>query len=100
MRCPVCRAENTEETTCRRCRADLSLLAALEQARRADALGVGAHARAVARLVSGHAGGGADGAVELRRAEAVEEARGDPLALHDAHRPGVGEGEDGLRAVR
>ena len=33
MRCPVCRAENAEELTCRRCRADLTLLAELEQAR-------------------------------------------------------------------
>ena len=32
IRCPVCRAENTE-TTCRRCRADLGLLAALEAER-------------------------------------------------------------------
>ena len=35
MRCPVCRAENVEEATCRRCRADLTLLVALEEARRA-----------------------------------------------------------------
>lgn len=34
MRCPVCRAENTE-TACRRCRADLSLLWGLEAQRRA-----------------------------------------------------------------
>jgi hypothetical protein len=33
MRCPVCRAEN-EEATCRRCKADLSLLFELEEARR------------------------------------------------------------------
>ncbi len=32
MRCPVCRADNTE-TSCRRCKADLSLLVAVEQAR-------------------------------------------------------------------
>ena len=32
MRCPVCRAEN-DDVTCRRCKADLSLLVALEQAR-------------------------------------------------------------------
>jgi len=32
MRCPVCRAENTE-STCRRCRADLSLLLAVERER-------------------------------------------------------------------
>jgi hypothetical protein len=32
MRCPVCRADNTE-TSCRRCKANLSLLLALEQER-------------------------------------------------------------------
>jgi hypothetical protein len=30
MHCPVCRAENTSGPTCRRCKADLSLLFALE----------------------------------------------------------------------
>lgn len=34
MRCPVCRAENAEDTSCRRCKADLSLLVTVEQARR------------------------------------------------------------------
>jgi hypothetical protein len=33
MRCPVCRADNTEGPECRRCRADLSLLFALESQR-------------------------------------------------------------------
>ena len=32
MRCPVCRAENTE-AICRRCRADLTLLVTLEKER-------------------------------------------------------------------
>lgn len=32
MRCPLCRADNTEPT-CRRCKADLSLLIAVEEAR-------------------------------------------------------------------
>ncbi len=32
MRCPVCRAEN-DDVTCRRCKADLSLLVTLERAR-------------------------------------------------------------------
>jgi hypothetical protein len=34
MRCPVCRAENGLDDCCRRCRADLSLLVALESQRR------------------------------------------------------------------
>src|SRR5262249_2963444 len=33
MRCPVCRADNNEGPNCRRCRADLSLLFELEEAR-------------------------------------------------------------------
>ncbi len=33
MRCPVCRAENGMDTACRRCKADLSLLIAIEQSR-------------------------------------------------------------------
>lgn len=33
MRCPVCRADNEEKPTCRRCRADLSLLWAIEEQR-------------------------------------------------------------------
>lgn len=36
MRCPVCRADNNDaETSCRRCRADLSLLAGIEAERKA-----------------------------------------------------------------
>ena len=38
LRCPVCRAENAAGPACRRCRADLSLLAAVE-ARRDHHLG-------------------------------------------------------------
>ena len=45
MRCPVCRAENAEDATCRRCRADLALMVAVEQARR-QALTQAAHAAA------------------------------------------------------
>ncbi len=63
MRCPVCRAENTEGPQCRRCRADLSLLFALEDQRRrllADA------AAAVAR---------GDGDEVVRLATAAEELR-------------------------
>jgi hypothetical protein len=33
MRCPVCRAETPWSAPCRRCRADLSLLEALEESR-------------------------------------------------------------------
>src|SRR5262245_44814493 len=33
MRCPVCKAENAEDATCRRCKADLSLLMEVEQTR-------------------------------------------------------------------
>jgi hypothetical protein len=36
MRCPVCRAENGEETSCRRCRADVSLMVRLEAGRRRE----------------------------------------------------------------
>jgi hypothetical protein len=45
MRCPVCRAENDRDPTCRRCKADLSLLVALE-ARRDRALAAAASAMA------------------------------------------------------
>jgi methylphosphotriester-DNA--protein-cysteine methyltransferase len=33
MRCPVCKADNNEAPQCRRCKADLALLVALEQRR-------------------------------------------------------------------
>ncbi len=33
MRCPVCRADNTE-TTCRRCKSDLTLAVAVEEQRK------------------------------------------------------------------
>jgi hypothetical protein len=33
MRCPVCKAENAQGPACRRCKADLSLLFALEEQR-------------------------------------------------------------------
>jgi hypothetical protein len=35
MRCPVCKAENTQGPQCRRCKADLSLLFQLEEQRAA-----------------------------------------------------------------
>jgi len=34
MRCPVCKADNSQGPHCRRCKADLSLLFALEEQRR------------------------------------------------------------------
>ena len=34
LRCPVCKADNTQGPSCRRCKADLSLLFALEEQRR------------------------------------------------------------------
>jgi hypothetical protein len=56
MRCPVCKAENAQGPSCRRCKADLSLLfalevrrgRALEEARQALAAGQwgAAHSRA------------------------------------------------------
>jgi hypothetical protein len=34
MRCPLCKADNPQSPQCRRCKADLSLLFALEEQRR------------------------------------------------------------------
>jgi hypothetical protein len=34
MRCPVCKAENAQGPSCRRCKTDLSLLFAVEEQRR------------------------------------------------------------------
>jgi hypothetical protein len=45
LRCPVCKAENAQGPACRRCKADLSMLFALEQ-KRARAM---AEARAALR---------------------------------------------------
>jgi hypothetical protein len=49
IRCPACKAENTQGPTCRRCKTDLSLLFRLEE-RRAWAL-----AEARRRLAAGRA---------------------------------------------
>jgi len=65
MRCPVCRAENAEDAICRRCKADLSLLVTLEQARR--------HALAEAA----HAAAAGDGERTLRHAEIAHRLRAD-----------------------
>jgi len=58
MRCPVCRAENADDATCRRCKADLSLLVALEESRRqalAEAAGAAASGDAGQTLVHAEA---------------------------------------------
>lgn len=65
MRCPVCRAENGEEKTCRRCKADLSLLIELEASRRAALAKAG---RAVAE---------GDGEQALYHAETAHRLRAD-----------------------
>ncbi len=39
LRCPVCKAENNTPPTCRRCKADLTLLFALEEGRAAALAG-------------------------------------------------------------
>jgi hypothetical protein len=63
MRCPVCRAENGDDATCRRCKADLSLLISVEQARR-EAL-----------MQAAHAAGFGDGARTLQHAETAHRLR-------------------------
>jgi hypothetical protein len=62
LRCPVCKAENSAPPTCRRCKADLSLLFALEQDR------VAALARACAALAAGR---WAEALAEAQRAHAL-----------------------------
>ena len=65
MRCPVCRADNAEDATCRRCKADLSLLVTVEQARR----------EALAHAANAAASG--DGLRTLQYAEAAHRLRRD-----------------------
>ena len=65
MRCPVCRAENAADATCRRCRADLSLLVTLEQSRH-HALAEAARAAATG-----------DGPATLLHAETAHRLRAD-----------------------
>ena len=65
MRCPVCRVENATGPQCRRCRADLSLLFALED-QRASLV-----AEAQAAMVR------ADGLAAVRLAESAQELRDD-----------------------
>lgn len=68
MRCPVCRAEN-DDVTCRRCKADLSLLFAMDDARQA-ALRDAAHAAAAG-----------DGARTLEHARTAHGLRADNESL-------------------
>jgi hypothetical protein len=64
MRCPVCRAEN-DDVTCRRCKADLTPLFALEAARR-HALGD-----------AGRAAAAGDGARTIEHAQEANQLRAD-----------------------
>jgi hypothetical protein len=67
IRCPVCKADNTSGPTCRRCKADLSLLFALED-QREDATRAASAALVERRYAEAHrAGLRAD---HLRRDEA------------------------------
>jgi len=65
-----------------------------------EMLDVHAHLGAVGGGQRVATGVGADGAVEPRGAELVEEARGHALALHHAHGAGVAVGQDGLGGAR
>ena len=62
--------------------------------------GVHADLGAIGRGHGSAAGHGADGAVEQRGAELVEEARRHRLALQQAHGAGIAVGQDGLRVAR
>jgi hypothetical protein len=69
QRCPVCKADKPQAPTCRRCKADLSLVFALEE-RRTYLL-----AEARAALASGHVREG------LARALEVDDLRRDEQSL-------------------
>jgi hypothetical protein len=66
MRCPICRAENAREPSCRRCKADLALLVALEQQRDQA---IAASAAAAAR---------GDAAEAVRQAQTAHQLRTGP----------------------
>lgn len=70
LRCPVCRAETAAGTTCRRCKADLSLVAQIEAEREFRLRQVAEHLRA----------GSFDDA--LNELDLAQELRAD----HDIHR--------------
>jgi hypothetical protein len=69
MRCPVCKAENSQGPACRRCKADLSLLFALE-GRRGRTLAEARAALAEGRWPEAHA-----------RAELADHLRSDEESL-------------------
>jgi hypothetical protein len=69
LRCPVCKAENSERPACRRCKADLSLLWKLEDARERRL----AEARALA--AAGHWPKFLSAVIELDRMRSDEETR-------------------------
>jgi hypothetical protein len=69
MRCPVCKADNNQGPSCRRCKADLGLLFALER-RRAWALTEAGRA-----LAEGDYPRAAERAAEAERLRAGDDAR-------------------------
>jgi hypothetical protein len=66
VRCPVCKADNTAGPNCRRCKADLTLLFALEEQREQELRAVGDHLGAERWTEAAGAAARADG---LRRDE-------------------------------
>src|SRR5437660_2616966 len=83
-RCPVCKAENATGPQCRRCRADLALLFALEEQRRRLLAAANQHA---ARGEGGPTLAAAQAATALRVDEDVRRLRalGHLLARDFAH---------------
>lgn len=69
MRCPVCKANNTEGPECRRCKADLTVLFALEECRDR------ALARATDALTQGDAAEALRQATRAQRLRAGDDAR-------------------------
>jgi hypothetical protein len=74
LRCPVCKAENNAPPTCRRCKADLTLVFTLEEGRAAALAG------ALAALAAGR---WAEALAAARRADALrhDEASGRLVAV-------------------
>ncbi|MNO48279.1 hypothetical protein D3C76_386120 [compost metagenome] len=61
---------------------------------------IGAQLGADGVRVADTARGAADGAIEVRRADLVEKARGHRVTLHQAHGAGIAVRQDGLRGAR